>query len=195
MVLDDRTLVWAIVGLVVLALAIIGALLAHHRARARSTDLQRRFGPEYDRTVEQLGSRARAERELVARTRRVQHFRFQELGAADRVRFESTWGRIQAQFVDDPAVAVAAANQLISEVMRARGYPTEDFEQRVADLSVEYPTVVQHYRAAHTLSASTRRGQLDTEELRQAVVHYRVLFGELLQPSSADSAALHDAHA
>ena len=194
MPMDDRTVLLVTIGLVVVAAAIIATLVAQRRARLRSAELQRQFGPEYDRTLEKLGNRAHAERELLARARRVQNFRFNELNAADRARFEASWARIQAQFVDDPAVAVAGANQLITEVMRARGYPIEDFEQRVADLSVEYPTVVQHYRAAHALSASTRNDQSDTEELRQAVVHYRVLFAELLQASSSQPAAVH-AHA
>lgn len=194
MPMDDKTVLWVIIGLVAVALVIIAALIAHRRARLRSAELQRQFGPEYDRTVEKLGSRASAERELRARARRVQHFRFNELSAADRARFEASWARIQSQFVDDPAVAAAGANQLITEVMRARGYPIEEYEQRVADLSVEYPTVVQHYRAAHALSASTRQGQVDTEELRQAVVHYRVLFAELLQAPSSVPDGVH-AHA
>ncbi len=197
MSIDDNTVVYVVIALAIVALVIVAAFVSQRRARARSAELQRQFGPEYDRALEQAGSRAKAERALLARARRVNHFRFQELSSSDRLRFEATWTRIQAQFVDDPAVAVAGANQLISEVMRARGYPTDDFEQRVEDLSVNYPTVVQHYRAAHELSqsANARNGQINTEDLRQAVVHYRVLFAELLQESSARAGVLRDAHA
>ena len=109
------------------------------------------------------------------------HFHFNDLPSADRARFAASWHEIQAQFVDDPVVAVTRANELINDVMRTRGYPVEHFEQRVADLSVEHPNVVQHYRAAHELSRSVHNGTVDTEQLRQAVVHYRALFTDLLQ--------------
>jgi hypothetical protein len=185
--MDNATLTWVIVAAVAVAIVITAIIGSRRRSRMRTAELQRQFGPEYDRAVQELGSQARAERELAARSRRVEHFRFQELNAADRARFAAIWTRIQAQFVDDPAVAVASAHELINEVMRARGYPTEDFEQRVADLSVEHPIVVQHYRAARALAASNRNGQVSTEELRQAVVHYRVLFADLLrEPSTAN---------
>jgi hypothetical protein len=179
--MSNSTVMWTVIALVALA-AVIAAIFASRRsARMRSAELRRRFGPEYDRAVEELGSESRAERELAARTRRVGRLRFQELSDADRSRFESTWTRIQAQFVDDPLAAVAGANQLIKEVMVARGYPADGFEQRVADLSVEHPDVVQHYRAARALSDPTRNQSIGTEDLRQAVVHYRVLFADLLQ--------------
>jgi len=195
MSIADNTVLYLIIALAIVAIAAVAALIVRRRRAARSSELRRQFGPEYDRAIEHLGTRAEAERALLARARRVNHFRFQELSAGDRRRFDATWTRIQAQFVDDPALAVASANQLISEVMRARGYPTDDFEQRVEDLSVNYPAVVQHYRAAHALGTSTRDGQRSTEDLRQAVVHYRVLFAELLQDASKPSGALHGAHA
>jgi hypothetical protein len=179
----DSMLPWIILAAIGLAIVLTLAVATRRRSRARSLELQRRFGPEYERAVQELGP-VRAERELAARARRVEHFKFRDLSSADRGRFSSSWSRIQLQFVDDPALAVSSANELIKEVMRARGYPTEDFEQRAADLSVDYPAVVQHYRAAQSLAASNRSGQASTEELRQAVVHYRVLFGELLQPPS-----------
>jgi hypothetical protein len=195
MSIDDSNVLLGIIALAIVAIVIVAALVTQRRRRARSVELRRQFGPEYDRAVAELGTRNKAERALIARARRVHHFRFHELGAADRRRFEATWSRIQGQFVDDPAVAVTSANQLISEVMRARGYPTDDFEQRVEDLSVNYPSVVQHYRAAHALSASARGGQISTEDLRQAVVQYRVLFAELLQDASAHAGVLRGAHA
>jgi hypothetical protein len=180
--MTDRDIVAiVVVALAVVAFSIVVFAIARHNARMRRAQLQDRFGPEYDRTVEVLGSPSRADNELVQRAKRVEHFRFRDLSNADRARFSSEWDRVQLRFVDDPTVAVSAANELINQVMRARGYPVEHFEQRVADLSVEHPTVVQHYRAAHELSRSVHNGTVDTEQLRQAVVHYRVLFSELLQ--------------
>jgi hypothetical protein len=176
----NNVLLWTIIALV--AAVIVVAIASRRRTRTRRAELRGRFGPEYDRTVEELGSATRAERELAARSRRVEHLHFHELSDADRARFESTWSGIQAQFIDDPAAAVAGANELIKQVMQARGYPADGFEQRVADLSVDHPTVVQHYRAARALFDSNRNEeQFNTEELRQAVVHYRVLFADLLQ--------------
>lgn len=175
----------------VLALAVVAAIAAFFlvkQARARSQALQRRFGPEYDRTVERVGDVEQAERELEERTRRVENFRFHELEPVERARFATRWNTIQASFAVDPAVAVTATNELINEVMRARGYPTLSFEQRVADLSVEHPLVVEHYRAAHELSGSVFNGAVDTERLRQALVHYRKLFLQLLHDSRGISA-------
>jgi len=179
--MTNHVALWTIIGLLAVVVMIAAAIASRRRARIRGADLRRRFGPEYDRTVQELGSAGRAERELAARARRVEHLRFQELSDADRARFESNWSRIQAQFVDDPAAAVTSANELIKEVMVARGYPAEGFEQRVADLSVEHPEVVQHYRAARALSEAHRDEPVATEELRQAVVHFRVMFADLLQ--------------
>jgi len=179
--MTDVERVWTVVALAAVAIVLIGVAIARQYARARRARLQQRFGPEYDVAVEELGSPDRADRELAERTRRVAHFRFHELNPVDQARFATSWQKIQTGFVDDPAIAVTSANELINEVMRARGYPTQSFEQRVADLSVEHPTVVQHYRAAHELSRSVHNGKIDTEQLRQALVHYRMLFAELLQ--------------
>jgi len=180
--MTDTERVWTVIALVSVAIVLIAFALTRQRARARREQLKQRFGPEYDIAVDELGP-AQAERELEKRTRRVAHFRFKELSQADQARFTATWRDVQANFVDDPAVAVTTANELINEVMRARGYPTLSFDQRVADLSVEHPTVVQHYRAAHELSRSVYNGTVDTEQLRQALVHYRMLFTELLHES------------
>jgi hypothetical protein len=193
--MDNTSVIWIVVALAAVAILIAAVVGSRRRARARSAELQQQFGPEYDRAVEEHGSAARAERALASRARRVEHFHFHELSAADRGRFAASWTRVQAQFVDDPAVAVSNASELINEVMRACGYPTEDFEQRAADLSVEHPAVVQHYRAARALSASTHAGQINTEDLRQAVVHYRFLFTDLLQEPAPLRPALGNAHA
>ncbi len=186
--MNDTEKLWTVIALLTAAVLIASVALARYRARTRSAALQRQFGPEYDRTVEQLGDPASAERELEARARRVEHFRFRDLTAADQARFAKNWNDIQQSFVNDPAIAVTAANELINEVMRARGYPTLSFEQREADLSVEHPLVIQHYRAAHDLSGSVHNGAVDTERLRQALVHFRMLFTELLQEQRAISA-------
>jgi hypothetical protein len=178
---DAVVLTWSVVGLIAAAIVLVVAIASRRRARLRSGELRQRFGPEYERAVEQYGSPALAERTLAARARRVERLRFRDLSEADRARFEESWSRIQGQFVDDPAAAVAGANQLIKEVMHARGYPEDGFEQRVADLSVDHPGVIQHYRAAHALAESSHKGHVNTEELRQAVVHYRALFADLLQ--------------
>jgi hypothetical protein len=192
--MDNESVMWILVAAAAILIMVAAVIGARRRARRRSGELQRQFGPEYERAVEEQGSTARAERELAKRARRVEHFQFRELGASDRARFAASWARIQAQFVDDPAVAVASASELIKEVMRARGYPTDNFEQRAADLSVDHPAVVQHYRAARALSEATP-GQINTEDLRQAVVHYRFLFTELLQEPEPLRQVMHGAHA
>jgi hypothetical protein len=188
---------WILVAVALLALAIlIGVSTARsRRSRERSETLRGRFGPEYDRTVDKYGRKG--ERVLEKRVERVAQMRFRELSDADRTRFTVQWDAIQAQFVDDPHTAVARANGLIKEVMRARGYASDTaFEQRVADLSVDHPQVVQHYRAAHALALSGPSTEANTEDLRQAVVHYRVLFADLLQPSqTAPTPAFRPAHA
>jgi hypothetical protein len=175
---------WTLVVILALAAVLLAGVAAVRRARARRADLRGQFGPEYDRAVMYYGNVAKAERELARRARRVRHFRFRELSDGDRARFATRWDAIQTRFVDDPQAAVARANLLIDDVMSARGYPSQDFEQRVADLSVHHAAVVQHYRAAHALVVPKGTGPT-TEELRQAVVHYHALFAELLAPATA----------
>lgn len=193
--MDNTSVLWLIVAFISVAILIIVALTSHQRARQRSAALQRQFGPEYERAVAEYGSVALAERELATRTDRVEHFQIHELGVADRARFRASWARIQAGFVDDPAAAVTEANELINQVMRACGYPSEDFEQRVADLTVDHPAVVQHYRAARALAAASGNPPMVTEELRQAVVHYRFLFADLLREPAPLRRVLHESHA
>jgi hypothetical protein len=195
--MSNNATLWIVVALAAAAaimLAVAAVTASRRRAHARSFELRQRFGPEYDRAVEELGSPARAERELAARTRRVERIHIQDLSRADRSRFAASWGTVQAQFVDDPAGAAVNANELIKEVMRARGYPADDFDHRVADLSVDHAAVVQHYRAARALTESSRNGQVNTEELRQALVHYRALFSDLLQETAA-TPSMREAHA
>jgi hypothetical protein len=190
--MTNTAMIWIVVALAAVAIVIAAAIASRRRATVRSVALRQRFGPEYERAVEEYGSEARAERELAARARRVDRFSFHPLGEADRARFAASWSTIQGQFVDDPAGAAVHANQLIKEVMRARGYPNDDFDQRVADLSVDHAAVVQHYRAARALSAPGRNGTIATEDLRQAVVHYRALFADLLAEPAAPAPPLRE---
>lgn len=173
---------WIIAGLAVVALAVVLSIVLNRRARERRIRMKERFGPEYDRAREQYGERA--DRVLAARERRVQKLQIKDLTNAERTRFQSLWTAIQAEFVDDPRGAVTHANDLIKEVMHARGYSkTDGYDQRVADLSVDHPDVIQHYRAARALAQADSSALTSTEELRQAVVHFRVLFADLLAPT------------
>jgi len=179
--MSSETLV--IIGLCVMALAaaiVIALILSTRDTNRRRMQLKTRFGPEYERAVEEYGSEQLAERALLTRAKRVKKLHLRELGNETRVRHAYSWENVQRMFVDDPGRAVHEADDLIKTVMRARGYPVEDFEQRVADLSVDHPSVVQHYRAARALADANREGRANTEELRQAFVHYRALFADLL---------------
>ena len=169
-----------VVVLVLVALLVM-AVIWIENGRRRREKLRRRFGPEYERVVQELGSVVKAERELYARAQRMNKIEIRELDQADRGRFVNAWSAVQVKFVDDPVGAVHDANQLIKTVMQARGYPVEDFEHRVADLSVDHAHAEQHYRAARELVEANRRGQGNTEDLRQAFVHYRALFRDLLE--------------
>src|SRR5262249_17456674 len=143
-----------------------------------------RFGSEYDRSVQSLGNERRAQEELQRRAERVKHLELRPLSPEDRQRFDDSWRSVQATFVDDPARATRAAAGLGTEAMRVRGYPVSDFEQRAADVSVEPPTVVDHYRSAHDIARRNENGEATTEDLRQALVHYHSLFQELLETGS-----------
>jgi hypothetical protein len=183
--MSTETQILIVVVLAALALLVV-AVLASRKARIQKQRIRERFGPEYDRAIEQLGNERRAERELAARERRVQKLHINELDAAHRVQFASDWAHAQTRFVDDPSAAVREADELIKTVMRARGYPVEDFERRVEDLSVDHANVVDHYRAARSLAEANREGRANTEELRQALVHYRALFADLLEEPQAE---------
>jgi hypothetical protein len=181
-----------IVALVILA-AVAIAMVAASMSRGRHVKLKRRFGPEYERALEEYGDSARAEHELEARAKRVRSFRIRELSEADRQHYADGWRTVQTRFVDEPSSAVHEADALIKAVMVARGYPIEDFNQRVADLSVDHADLVQHYRAARALADANREGRADTEELRQAFVHYRALFAELLEAPHVEHRPLREA--
>jgi hypothetical protein len=192
--MNDTTTVLIAATLLVIVVALFASIAISRHARRRSAELRERFGPEYDRAVEQYGSKA--DRVLAGRERRVHKIAVRDLSEVERARFAAAFTAIQALFVDEPRAAVVQANELIKEVMRARGYPADDgFDRRVADLSVDHPDVVQHYRAARALAVPGRDAELSTEDLRQAVVHYRVIFSDLLAPARVEVAALRPSHA
>src|SRR5579864_3161288 len=181
---------WIIVaGVVVFALLALAAWFFSQRKK-QSEKLQQRFGPEYDRTVGELGGRAKAESELKAREQRVEHLTITPLAPAEAARFSQAWNALQARFVDNPKGVVVQADQLVRELMLKRGYPMGDFERRAADISVDHPAVVENYRSAQVIAARGERGEADTEELRKAVVHYRVLFDDMLEVREAKQEVL-----
>ena len=170
--------VWLIVAVVVV-LGVV-ALVWRAKSRRRTTRLREAFGPEYERSKTEEGSRRKAEAELTAREERREGLDIRPLSAEARDRYSGTWQQVQGRFVDEPGAAVGEADRLVSAVMRDRGYPMDDFDQRSADISVDLPHVVKDYRAAHAISMANDHGKAGTEDLRQAFVHYRSLFDELL---------------
>lgn len=170
---------WVLIAVaIVLVLAVIAWAIWRRR---RSEQLRERFGPEYERTVEASGRRSLAESELQEREKRREQLDIRPLHSTARTRYMESWRLVQASFVDTPGEAVGQADTLVTQVMRERGYPTEDFEQRAADISVDHPRVVENYRAAHQISMANRSGRASTEDLRQGMVHFRELFEELLE--------------
>jgi hypothetical protein len=169
-----------LVAVIIIAIVVVLALAAIAGYFYRGQRLRKRFGPEYDRMVESSGSRFKAEQELRDRERRHRGLTLRELPAEARERYSAEWVQIQAMFVDDPRTATAQADALITRVMAERGYPTEKFDQRAADLSVEHAGTVDRYRRAHELSLRNDQGDADTEELRNALVDYRALVADLL---------------
>jgi hypothetical protein len=165
--------------LIVLLVVIVAGFLLWGRPR-RSQQLQEHFGPEYDRAVEREGDRRTAERELEARRRRRQRLDVRPLEPDQQEDYVRRWRAVQARFVDQPVDAVVAAHHLVTSVMRDRGYPMEDFEQRAADISVDHPEIVEDYRVAYRIARSSEDGDASTEDLREAVVRYRSLFARLL---------------
>ena len=170
------------VSLIVIIVAIVAIALAAWMfyEKRRTQRLRTRFGPEYDRMVESSGRRP-AEATLEERAKRVEKLPIRRLKNEERDRFADRWRQEQALFVDDPRMAVENADRLVIEVMRARGYPMGEFEQRAADISVDHPRVVENYRAAHDIAVRDSQSKVTTEELRRAMVHYRALFEDLLE--------------
>ncbi len=179
----DNTVVWV---LLVVALVAIAAAAWMFMQKRKTEQLREDFGPEYGRAVEEHGDRRQAESALEARRERVEQLDIRPLSPSDREGFAESWRAAQARFVDDPSAAISEADQLVGEVMQTRGYPVGDFEQRAADVSVDHPRVVEHYRAAHAIALRNEDGHADTEDLRQAMVHYRALFEDLLETRGAE---------
>jgi len=190
---------WAWIVIAVIAVVFVVVVAAVGFSRRRTQKLRGAFGPEYDRTVESTGDRKEAEAELRARHERHEQLELRPLSAAARERYLEQWQSVQAQFVDDPRGAVRVADTLIQSAMAERGYPVDDFDQRAADISVDHPDVVAHYRTGRRLSETSERDDA-TEDLRQAMQHYRMLFEELISPvedhalTRDDATALTDGH-
>ena len=174
--MDNTTILVALGVIVVIAIAALAVWQAQ-----KSRRLQHKFGAEYDRTVGDAGGRRRAEAELAEREKRVRAMEIRPLSTVDRARFVEEWRRVQAEFVDDPKRATVSADRLLGDVMATRGYPVSDFAQRAQDLSVDHPEVVENYRLGHEIALAHERGDADTEDLRQAMVHFRALFEELVE--------------
>jgi hypothetical protein len=175
--LNQTTITVLIIAVAVVALAVIAYL---YWMKRRSLQLKQRFGPEYDRVVQAEGNVRKAEGALESRARERERLRIVPLSPSARTEFAGRWTQTQSRFVDDPAIAVSEADGLITEVMGARGYPMADFERQAELVSVDHPKVVQNYRIAHEIALRHGRGEASTEDLRRAMVHYRMLFDELL---------------
>jgi hypothetical protein len=172
------TTAWVLLIIAAAAIVLAGLIA---RKFQRSRKIQSRFGPEYDHLVRERGSTAQAEKELEHRAKRVDAFQIRPLSQDESNQFAEKWRRAQERFVDEPRGAVTEASELLHEVMKARGYPTSgDFDEEVADLSVNHPRLVEHYRAAHGITVRDSREPVGTEDLREAMKHYRALFEDLL---------------
>jgi len=176
--------------LIIVVLVVIAAIIYGVQA-GRRKKLQNTFGPEYERAVADTGNRTEAEKELREREKRHAELELKPLSPEAQAKYSADWEEVQLKFVDDPADAVGTADELVTELITERGYPTRDYEDRLADLSVEHANTLQHYRDAHEISERNRSGEASTEDLRQALVHYRALFGDLLgtEPVSSTEAS------
>lgn len=171
--------IWIWVALGVVALLIVVGLIARGARRARSESLRSKFGNEYDHAIETHGSRTKAERDLIERTEQVKKYDIVPLQASDRERFRRDWQKVEQHFLERPTTAVVEADELVGDIMRTRGYPMGDFDRHAQDLSVTHPRIVHHYRAGHRVIDGAP-GSASTEDLRQAMLHYRSLFDELI---------------
>jgi hypothetical protein len=184
----DSTVIVLIV-IIVLLLLVLGAAGVMLSRRRRSERLQEHYGPEYERSVRETGDRRAAEAELTDRERRHEELDLRDLRPEEREQYRASWADIQSGFVDDPVQSVRAADRLVVDIMKARGYPVEDFDRRADDISVDHPDVVQHYRDAQAVREATERGQVDTDQQRRAVASYRSLVEALLGRDEADDRA------
>ena len=180
--LDPKLIVLAAAVIVIIALL---AWLYMRNRRSNTAGLRQKFGPEYDRAVLTHGSERKAEAKLADRKERVEKLNLRDLDRVESEKFSRQWESVQSRFVDSPKGAVAEADDLVSSVMKARGYPVSDFDQRTADISVDHPRVVENYRSAHEIALRVGKDQATTEDLRTAMIHYRSLFEELVQVPAA----------
>jgi hypothetical protein len=181
--MDQRIAIVLLIVVLVLVAGILGWLYSRQRRRRI---LRERFGPEYDRVIREQGNVRRGEGVLELRERKRESLRIFPLSAGARSDFSNRWRGVQSQFVDDPEGTVVQADRLLSEVMKARGYPVENFEERAAILLVDHPLVIENYRAGHAIAIRRSQGQASTEDLRKAMIHYRLLFDELLQDALSE---------
>jgi hypothetical protein len=182
----NSTNIVILVAIVVVVLIAVGLIILLWRRRSQR--LHEQFGPEYKHAVRQYGDARKAEAELAAREKRVRRLDIRSLTDEERNRFAELWRVVQARFVDEPSKAVGEADGLVKEVMQTRGYPVGDFDQRAADISVDHPNVVSNYRAGREIAARNKSGEATTEELRQAMMHYRSLFEELVEVTEPEQA-------
>jgi hypothetical protein len=191
--------IWLIVLIVVLVAIAVGVFMYMRQRQQQREALRERFGPEYERTVHEVGDQRKAEEALTERTERVERLHIQPLPPERGAQYVSRWRNVQARFVDDPEHALGDADTLVSEVMQVRGYPMGDFEQRAADISVEHAGTVEHFRTAHAITGRASRGEATTEDMREAMLHYRTLFEELTEtrdtPDTSPKGARHDSAA
>jgi hypothetical protein len=178
---------WVFLVIATLAVIAIAAAIAAAAANSRRNTLQERFGPEYDRTLGEFEKRRQAERELADRASERDQLELRPLTAAARARYADEWHDVQARFVDAPSASLSDADELVTRVMRDRGYPADEFDKQARLVSVDHPAIVENYRAAHAVFLRDQQGNAETEELRGAVVYYRSLFEELLRPEKATS--------
>jgi hypothetical protein len=184
------TVIIVILIVVILALVAVGATL--YLRRRRSEQLREQFGPEYEREVAGAPNRVAAEKDLQARQKRHNTLDIRPLERDERVGYRASWDKVQSEFVDSPGDAVREADRLVIAIMATRGYPTDDFDQRATDVSVEHPEVVEHYRRAHQIAVAHARGDAGTEDLRQAAISYRALVQALLDDTTQDDSRTQD---
>jgi hypothetical protein len=176
--MDPKLIMLAAVAILIV---VVLALVYMRKRRSTTADLRQKFGPEYERAVLKHGSERKAEAKLADREKRVENLTIRDLDPMERERFSNQWGAVQSRFVDSPKGAVAEADDLVCSLMKTRGYPVSDFDQRASDISVDHPRVVENYRAAHEIALRVGKDVATTEDLRTAMIHYRSLFEELVQ--------------
>jgi len=181
-VMDPKLILLAVAVVLIIA---VSAWLYLRKRRSTTAGLRQRFGPEYERAVRKHGSERKAEAKLADREKRIEKLNIRELDPMERERFSEQWKSVQSRFVDSPKGAVTEGDDLVSSLMKTRGYPISDFDQRADDISVDHPQMVENYRSAHEIAMRVGKDQATTEDLRTAMIHYRSLFEELVQEPTA----------